>query len=231
MCNLGSRLATIKGAKPIPVIDNKIKWHIDESKFPLGIEKYKVILSFEKSFEILSNEFAPIHFESTDKATDAPILIRFRDNSDTDIPEQFGKNILAYAFGNYDNFSYSSDIFFNINVRWWDMHKPDYFSLKKVCVHECLHALGFDHSDDIKDIMYWQYQLNDEINFTNDTKQSIRKLYPAAQKTDLRNYVLEAKILNYINSRDLLILGKYLGITLDERKSKSSNLMILKTKL
>lgn len=231
MCNHGRNLATIPQTKPIPVIDNKIKWHIDESRLPNGIEKYKVILAFEKSFEILSRVFAPVTFESTDKIEDAPIILRFRHNGDSDLPEQFGQNVLAFAYGNYDNYKYSSDVFFNIDIRWWDMHKPNFFSLKKVCVHECLHALGFDHSNIQTDIMFWQYQLNDEINFSLDTKQAIRNLYPLVKSDTMRTFLLSSNILNYITNRDVLILARELGIEIDSRKSKSTNIAIIKSKL
>ena len=87
------------------------------------------------------------------------------------MPEQFDEGVLAYAYGNFSNFAHASDLFINLAYQWDEMHKPDKINLVKVAVHELMHALGFDHSDIQSDILFWQYQENDEINFSEDTKK------------------------------------------------------------
>lgn len=233
-CVKPKNLATLNGCVPVDPVNGIIKWHLDESILPATIDKYQLLMAFQKSFEILSEPFLPIRFESTKVMAEAPIVIKFRSGNEPDIPSGFSPGVLAYAFGNMQNFIYSSDVFFNIGHMWADMHKPGYFDLKKVCVHETLHALGFDHSDDIKDIMYWQYQSNDEINFTDDTRAAIKRFYGLQMPYDTR---LVKDWLNTINNyakvgeAELVRLAGLCGLRLNTTETKKENFDKLKAYL
>lgn len=235
-CIYQSNLKNIDGAIPIAPVNGVIKWHIDESILPATIDKYKLVMAFQKSFEILSEPFNPIRFESTGNLTEAPIVIKFREGHERDIPNGFGPNVLAYAFPTYkEEFTYASDVFFNIAFEWSDMHKDGHYSLKKVCVHETMHALGFDHSDDINDILFWQYQKDDLITFTNDTRTSIKLFYGIQEQGYDKAIVLKwlngAKNANCIANADLLRLGALCGVHLDKQVPRAMNFNILRDKL
>lgn len=173
-------LNTIKGARVIPVNkEGYILWHIREDKITSDMDKMKVIMSFENGFKLLEKEFYPIQFKSTSYKEEAPIVIGFFNDSDPDLPTKFGEHVLAYAYGNYANFKYSSDMFFNDKYQWAELNNENIFNLKKTFVHECMHALGFEHSDIQNDILFWQYQPNDDIIFSQDTRDAIQKYYAA----------------------------------------------------
>ena len=176
--NLAVNLKSISGSKVVPHKDGYIYWHIREDKLTSDIDKYKIILAFENGFKELEKVFYPIQFKSTSVKEEAPILLGFYKQGDKDLPIKFDKDVLAYAFANYEGFSNSSDIFFNDAYKWAELDKPNAeINLKKVFVHECLHALGFDHSNDQKDILFWQYQIGDDITFSQDTVSSIKARY------------------------------------------------------
>lgn len=172
-------LKTIPNSSAIvPNADRAILWHIREDKLTADMDKYRIILAFENGFKILAHEFHPIQFKSTGNKEEASILIGFYKNGDKDLPSKFGGNVLAYAYANYNNFAHSSDMFFNDAYRWGEMDKAGQeYNLKKVFVHEAMHALGFEHSEIKEDILFWQYQTDDTIFFSDDTKAAIRALY------------------------------------------------------
>lgn len=231
MCLINaSELKRINGSQIIKPQDGFIYWHIREDKMTSDFDKYKVILSFENGFKELEKVFYPIQFKSTSDPKQAPIVMGFYKKGDAGLPQPFGSNTLAYAYGNYEGFEYAADIFFNDAYKWAEMNKSGQeINLKKVFVHECLHALGFDHSDDAADIMYWQYQDNDEIVFSKDTQDSIKLAYKAemekikpSQPTDEQSIikkfcidVLEVKKnRNWIPVLIFVNISNYFGIQL-----------------
>lgn len=233
-CIKKDSLKTIRGASVIPVINGKIKWHLDETYLPSTMDKYKVILAFQKTFQIIQTEFNPIIFESTSEVKEAPIIIKFASNELKNMPEQFDEGVLAYAYGNFSNFAHASDLFINLAYQWDEMHKPDKINLVKVAVHELMHALGFDHSDIQSDILFWQYQENDEINFSEDTKKKIREFYKLKEpiskdlKTSLKNWVNNSLGYVQMSERSLISLAKEIGLTLHEVQPKSTNQILFK---
>lgn len=233
-CIKKDSLKTIRGANVIPVINGKIKWHLDETYLPSTMDKYKVILAFQKTFQIIQTEFNPIIFESTSEVKEAPIIIKFASNELKNMPEQFDEGVLAYAYGNFSNFAHASDLFINLAYQWDEMHKPDKINLVKVAVHELMHALGFDHSDIQSDILFWQYQENDEINFSEDTKKKIREFYkltgPISKdaKSALKNWVNNSLGYVQMSERSLISLAKEIGLTLHEVQPKSTNQILFK---
>lgn len=233
-CIKKDSLKTIRGANVIPVINGKIKWHLDETYLPSTMDKYKVILAFQKTFQIIQTEFNPIIFESTSEVKEAPIIIKFASNELKNMPEQFDEGVLAYAYGNFSNFAHASDLFINLAYQWDEMHKPDKINLVKVAVHELMHALGFDHSDIQSDILFWQYQENDEINFSEDTKKKIREFYKLTEpiskdaKSALKNWVNNSLGYVQMSERSLISLAKEIGLTLHEVQPKSTNQILFK---
>lgn len=228
-CIRPENLNSIQGAKPIPVINGEIKWHLDESVLPAGIDKYQCIQAFEKSFQILQGAFGTIKFVSSGEAKESPIILRFRNGNEPDLPNQFGQNVLAYAFPNHDNFEHASDVFFNLKYKWWDMHKPGFISIKKVCVHETLHALGFEHSNDQRDILFWQYQNNDDIILTEDTLTAIRKFYGIGYDLKLvKDWYLSSKYLTGLPESEHIRLAAMTGLKLDAKNTTAKNIQLFK---
>ena len=166
----------VRTSGKIVPIDGNIYWHIEN--FTKDMPKYKVILAFEQMFKILQPYVKPT-FESTSNPKLSQITIRFRNNTAPDLPVKFDAQTLAYAFlaNNSTALNLVSDMFFNENFTWAEVHKPKHINLLKVAVHECLHALGLYHSDDKNDILYYMYQPNNDITFTKDTIDSIYRLY------------------------------------------------------
>lgn len=197
-------LKDIRGSKVIPVSDDGyIYWHILEDRITEDMDKMKVVMSFENGFKILEKYFYPIQFKSTTDKSLAPILIGFYNNDTFGLPRKFEIGVLAYAFANFDNFKYASDMYFNDSYQWSEMNKPSIFNLCKTFVHECLHALGFDHSDNQEDILYWQYQPNDEINFSEDTQAAIKTRYAgemAKIKGIAKEEIKPTELMDFIKS-------------------------------
>lgn len=163
---------------PLIPIDGKIRWHIDERYLTKDVDKYKVIYAFEQAFKLWQEHFYPLQIEATGNISEAPIVIRFGNNGESHLPEQFDRGVLAYAYFPYrQSLGYHSDIYFNDQENWAEMHKFGHVNLKKVAVHEIGHSLGLDHSDYRQDVMFWQYMPNNSIVVTSDTAEGIKKLY------------------------------------------------------
>lgn len=171
MHNVGQYSEIVPG-KRINVVNGEIKWHIDD--FTPDMDKYKVILAFEKAFQIWQLHFNPIVFKSTATASEAQIILHFANNGDSDLPISFDTGVLAYAFAPVDG---TSDIWFNDVYKWAEMHSQGYINLQKVTVHELGHSFNLDHSSDNRDIMFPSYSPNDTINITQDTIDGIKDIY------------------------------------------------------
>ncbi len=237
-------LKRIGGSSIILPKDGVIYWHIREDKMTADFDKYKVILSFENGFKELEKVFYPIQFKSTSNKDEAPIVIGFYKTGDKELPQPFGKQTLAYAYGNFQGFEHSADLFFNDAYKWAEMNKSGQeINLKKVFVHECLHALGFDHSDDQADIMFWQYQDNDLITFTKDTVDSIKAAYKVEMdkikvpgspeksshdivKDFLINFVELKKHRIYIPILVFVAVSKYFGIEIPKKTTEVKDAVI-----
>lgn len=246
MCLINaSELKRINGTTIIKPVDGFIYWHIREDKMTEDFDKYKVILAFENGFKELEKHFHPIQFKSTSDKAQAPIVLGFYKKGDKDLPQPFSSQTLAYAYGNFEGFEHSADIFFNDAYKWAEMNKSGQeINLKKVFVHECLHALGFDHSDDKEDIMYWQYQDNDLITFSKDTIDSIKEHYksemekikpgdtgtPLDEKSIIKKFCIE--VLELKKNRlyiPIIVFGnisKYFGIELAKHHNQIKDNLI-----
>lgn len=166
-----------------PVDGDTFYWHIDEQFLTQDMDKHKIVLAFDKTFQAWQPHFGPIKLKSTGDRKKAAIVIHFMSNGMSGLPERFDPETLAYAFfPRKKSFGIESDMFFNDAYNWGEMHRGSQINLYKVAVHEVGHAFGLEHSSDIKDIMYPTYQPNDTVTITPDTQKGIHKLYGALIK-------------------------------------------------
>lgn len=174
-----SELGTVAKSDAItPTRDGKILWHIDENYITNDLEKYKVILAFEKTFKRWQEYFSPIQLESTGDRSKAAIAIHFMENGNPALPSPFNGSTLAYAYlSDGPSLGLASDMYFNDAYQWSEMHRANQINLFKVAVHEVGHAFGLEHSTDRKDIMYPTYQPNDNVVITRDTAEAVEFLY------------------------------------------------------
>lgn len=246
-CVYGTRpaLGTVAKNRALSVKDGKILWHVDEKFLTSDLEKYKIILAFEKTFQTWQTHFAPIKLESTANIKEAPIVIRFMKNGNPDLPARFEEGTLAYCyFPNRDSLGIESDMYFNDAYQWAEMHKSKHINLFKVAVHEVGHAFGFDHSTDIKDIMYPTYQPNDDVLVTKDTDLAVDFLYGEIKKSLgpktpvfrddqeallilLRGLFPVKALLRRLSEEQLVFLGESFGLGVHSAHNKNYNVQLV----
>lgn len=162
----------------IPIDRDKIYWHINEKYLTQDMDKQKVILAFEKTFQTWQEYFYPVRLVSTGNREKAAIVIYFMNNGMSELPFRFENSVLAYTFyPKKKSLGIESDMYFNDAHDWAEMHRKTQINLYKVAVHEVGHAFGLDHSRDVRDIMFPTYQPNDSVVITLDTEKAIDKLY------------------------------------------------------
>jgi len=239
-----SQLGTVaKKNALVPVENGKIYWHISKKYSTKDLAKYKVILAFEKTFQTWQRFFSPIVFESTSDKSKAAIVLHFMSSDDSALPFPFDEETLAYAFfPKKESFGQESDVFFNDDFQWTEMHKGENINLYKVAVHEVGHALGFEHSTHLRDIMYPTYQPDDSVIFSADTKRAIEKLYG-----DLKSsFTLEQEVGDFngvkkfllrlfsshrdlarLSEKQILLIGRLLKAPVDAAASRTKNAEIV----
>lgn len=247
-------IGTVAKSKAItPTADGRILWHIDEDHLTADLDKYKIILAFEKAFQVWQPLFGPIKLESTGNKADAAIVLRFMSNGNPELPEKFSEETLAYAYyPDKKSLGVEADVYFNDAYAWAEMHGVNYINLFKVAVHEIGHALGLDHSKNVKDIMYPQYQPNDSVVITPDTKAGISSLYqkwideilsntasaddeePPAIDGDftaigvlLRVIFVGRNDLMRLNTKQLFRVGQLIKAPVDAARGRTANAMIV----
>ena len=198
--------------------DGSIYWYIEN--FTPDMDKYKVLLAFEKCFNAWNTHLYPIRIQSTSDRSKAAIIVRFKKNGDAGLPQAFGANTLAYAyFPSGASLGIHADMFFNEERNWAEMHSPSEISLWKVAVHEVGHALGIHHSQVQEDIMYPTYQPNDEVNFTLDTIGAVEHLYADIKRkfgggslmSALRHIFPGQRAINKLGKAQLRKIGSLFG--------------------
>lgn len=171
-------LRTVSSANALVPIDGNIYWHIDERFLTQDMDKHKIVLAFDKTFQTWQPYFKHLKFTSTDNRKKAAIVIHFMHDGMKQLRFSFGRDTLAYAFfPRKKSLGIESDMFFNDAYNWGEMHTRKRINLYKVAVHEVGHAFGLEHSSNIKDIMYPTYQPSDTVTITRDTQRAVNKLY------------------------------------------------------
>ena len=174
-----SNYSVITPGQHLVPINGKIFWHVDESSLTQDMEKYKTIFAFEQAFNKWAEVIHPITFQPTGNISEAQIVIKFKHNGQQGLPYPFEDTTLAYAFAPQGtSLGIHSDMYFNDEYKWDEMHKPDSIYLFKVAVHEIGHTLNLGHqTEDINDIMYPMYQPNGNVVMNTDTRKGIYDLY------------------------------------------------------
>lgn len=202
-------------------------WHI--ANFTWDMPKTDVIDSVSEIFRLIQPHYF-YEFQPTSSQDLAHITIHFKKNGDEDLPSPFLPRVLAYAYAPYQG---QSDAYFNDDLDWTRLHQINSISLLKVGVHEVLHTLNFGHSSNPIDIAYAQYVPNNEINFTQDTVQSIYNKYgiPQNQPTEKNREEL-FKVLNIafpthkhlskLPETTIVELANYFGIEASRKDLKSN---------
>ncbi len=171
--------AVITPGQHLKPIGGKIYWHIDEDTLTKDMDKYKTVFAFDQAFKKWQTHFYPIILEPTGDKSKSQITIFFKHNGDVGLPHTFSNGVLAYAFApNGESLGMHADMYFNDGYSWAEMHKYNSIYLFKVAVHEIGHAFNISHqTNDKTDIMYPQYQPNDEVLINKDNQKAIYDLY------------------------------------------------------
>lgn len=195
-----------KGQRLIPK-DGVFYWHL--VNFTQDMDKFRVIHAFELVFkEHLQPHFGSLMFKSTSDPNEAHFKIMFAQNGDNWLPEPFDLHTLAYAY--FPGTSRTGESYFNDAYKWAMMNKSGDWNLVKVAVHEFLHNLNLNHSDDPKDILYYLNMPENVIRFTQDTIDGIHAIYGDLMTVDteavemLRSIYYEPKRLYWCPNKKSL---------------------------
>lgn len=221
--------------------NGKILWHLQEQGLSKDMDKYKIIFAISEGFRRWQQHF-PQQLEATGDINEAAIIIKFRTNENRDLPIKFKPGVLAYAFfPSGESKGLPSDVFLNDGYNWGEMHKAGQIFLLKVFIHELGHSFGLHHSDIKEDILYWQYQPNNEINITDDTILGIQKLYgevKTAEPEPKTNTLLEQvyavrgqKFLEDLIEDELIIIASSLGIDAHKEDLKADTVQKIVSRL
>lgn len=148
-------------------------WHLQN--FTKDMDKYQVILSFEKAMNLWQRAMDIIEpvgnyitFQGTPDISKAHFIFSFGEGvhqfSDSEnnrivCPFNFdgsGK-VLAHAWSKCESNPYGGQLHLDESEDWSNIHAFDKTELLTVILHEIGHILDLAHSDDVKSLMYPQY--------------------------------------------------------------------------
>lgn len=149
------------------------KWHI--ANFTNDMDKYKVILTFERVIQIWQRAIDQIEprqvcitFESTNDITQADFIFtfgvsyhkfldKFKDEHECPFPFDDAGGVLAHAWSLCQDDVYGGHIHLDEAENWSEMHSNNHTHLLTVILHEMGHCLDIDHSSVKQSIMYPSY--------------------------------------------------------------------------
>lgn len=223
-------------------VSGKVYWHIDESTLTNDMEKYKVIFAFSEAFAKWQPYFLPITFQSTGTISQAQIVVKFANNGDNWLPQPFDSGVLAYAYApRGTSYGLYADVFVNDLYNWQEMHTTGGYFLMKVIVHELGHCFNLGHSQIPSDILYWQYQPNNQINITSDSQNGIYNLYKQyGVKSPTANFTLPSFVksliktkydLSRMNGTQHLTIANAIGVTFSQNENTIARINKLYNKI
>ena len=219
-CSHPKEFGYIHPNKPLPVPKDGVwYWHIHN--FPETMDKYKVILAFEKAFNKYQRVFdctAPldvsISLQSTSDKDRADINISFgsgrhtlfrQNNVNVSCPKNFdGKEgVLAHAWSLISDKPFGGAMHFDSSEDWSDMFSDDSTNLLTTVLHELGHVFDFDHSEERLAVMT-KYYSGPRTEFHRDDIEAIQGKIGELKryiKNDGRNYVENTNWLKRFISR------------------------------
>lgn len=153
-------------------IMNPINWEITYSFIDMHpwLDSTKQQILFNNLFTYIADRLKPIKFRRVD--SNWMIKVNFAEDWDADLPVPFKPQSLAYAFTPWGSRQW--EIYVNLNknitISWTN-------KLLKVLVHELLHSLGFEHSDNPESILYYKNLTDKWIFLPQDELLDMRRLY------------------------------------------------------
>lgn len=120
--------------------------------------------------------FGGIEWKLSEELVEGHPQLYFGYNGDPLIPQAFGDNTIAYMY--YAGYGMDGQAYFNDDMLFGDVNDGKFQYLVRVIIHEILHGLGFDHSDDSEDLHYWANKIGyNNIAISEDLAQGIKDQY------------------------------------------------------
>lgn len=155
-------------------IDWVIYYYVDN--YSEDFSEYRQSIIFNNMRRYRQNVLSPIRFARTLDEWKAQVKIFFRKNWDEDLPVPFKEKSIAYAFPPYWG-EFQWHMYINDDKDFWLLEEDGDYWLLKVLTHEAWHLLNVWHTEDVEDIMYFQYQRDKRIKVTQDTEEWLKNLY------------------------------------------------------
>lgn len=176
--NTFEEFTSFRGIKPTA---GYITWYLSEDKLSKTLNFQDSIKGIKQALSYVQPHIGKVEFKQVGNQQDAQIVTGFYQNSDPDLPEQFGSSTLGYAYlGNGgDAFNIIGDIFLNdTDFNWTLGATRTTVDFTRIWTHECCHALGLNHQTiDETGILFPSYNPNVPIKLTQDTINGLNSIY------------------------------------------------------